>query len=263
MNQKILEKIYLSLKKNIFIPLVAALCLLNACAATTSSEYARAVNDPFEPVNRATFEFNRIVDAVVLKPVAMVYRTVLPPLFQDILANFFSNLASPVVFFNNLLQADFDQAGMTLGRFMTNTVFGFGGTMDIASRLNIPKSNADFGMTMAKWGVQDGPYLVLPFFGPANARDAIGLGVDFFMNPLNIAALNPNNEKLSNLDWIRFGVEIAAVRAGSLELLDDLERNSVDLYAATRTMYRQNREYVIHGKTNQNSLDYDFDFNEE
>lgn len=152
---------------------------------------------------------------------------------------------------------------MTLGRFLTNTVYGFGGTMDIASRLDIPKSRADFGMTMAKWGFEDGPYLVIPVLGPANARDALGLGVDFFMNPINIAALNPNNEKLANLDWIRFGTEVVAVRASALELLDDMERNSVDLYAATRSMYRQNREYVIKGKMNPKRQDYDFEFTDE
>ena len=262
MKQK-LKKLWLPLKKTAMAAVLSSVLFLGACAATTSSEYAYAVNDPFEPVNRVTFEFNQIVDKIVLKPAAMVYRTVVPPIFQDILTNFFSNLFTPVVFFNNILQGDFEQAGMTLGRFMTNTVYGFGGTMDIASRLDIPKSKADFGMTLAKWGVPEGPYLVLPIFGPANTREAFGVGVDFFMNPINIAAMNPHNEKLANLDWIRFGVEIVAVRASALELLDDLERNSLDLYAATRSMYRQNREYVIRGKNKADNQDYDFDFNIE
>jgi phospholipid-binding lipoprotein MlaA len=132
-------------------------------------------NDPLEGLNRGIFEFNRVVDGVLIKPAAQIYRGVLPQQAQDSVRSFLRNLRSPVILANDVLQGDMDRAGSTIGRFLVNTTLGIGGLFDVASELGMPFHDEDFGQTLAVWGVGEGPYLVLPLLGPSNPRDAVGL----------------------------------------------------------------------------------------
>lgn len=195
-------------------------------------------NDPLEGLNRGIFEFNRVVDGVLIKPVAQIYRGVLPQQAQDSVRSFLRNLRTPVILVNDVLQGDMDRAGSTIGRFLVNTTLGIGGLFDVASELGMPFHDEDFGQTLAVWGVGEGPYIVLPILGPSNPRDVVGLASEFYLDPVNIYL---RNEDLEYLTYVRAGLRGVDARARSIEVLDELERTSLDYYAAIRSLYRQQR----------------------
>ena len=144
------------------------------------------INDPLEPTNRAIFSFNQEVDTYFLRPVAQGYRFAVPRYGRDRVSDFLDNLKTPLYLANDLLQGNFTMAGATIERFLLNTTFGVAGLMDVADPLGIPGHQSDFGQTMGVWGVGEGPYLVLPLFGPSNPRDAVGMAVESFGDPLDI-----------------------------------------------------------------------------
>ena len=198
-----------------------------------------ALNDPVEPLNRTFFEFNRGVDTVVLRPLAETYRTVLPQGGQDMVRNFLNNLKSPVVLANDLLQGEVERAGETLGRFVVNTTMGVGGLFDVASTEH---HTEDFGQTLAVWGVGEGPYLVLPLFGPSNPRDAFGVGVDSVGDPLSLWA---NNTERDAITYGRFGADAIDSYSRAMGDLETIEETSIDFYAAIRSLSRQHRRHQI------------------
>jgi phospholipid-binding lipoprotein MlaA len=183
-----------------------------------------------------------VVDGLFIKPAAQIYRGVLPQQAQDSVRSFLRNLRSPVILANDVLQGDMDRAGNTIGRFLVNTTLGIGGLFDVASDLGIPFHDEDFGQTLAVWGVGEGPYVVLPIFGPSNPRDAVGLASEFFLDPVNIYL---DNQDLDYLTYVRGGLTGIDARARSLDTLDQLERTSLDYYAAIRSLYRQHRANEI------------------
>jgi phospholipid-binding lipoprotein MlaA len=196
-------------------------------------------NDPLEPVNRAVFEFNRVLDGLILEPAARMYRTVAPEFVRDGVENFLVNLRTPIVLANDLLQGEFARAEKTLGRFMLNTILGFGGLIDVGGRVGMPERHSeDFGQTLAVYGVGEGPYLVLPLLGPSNPRDAVGYVVDLAFDPVFFLAPN-------DAGYGRFGAEALTFREQNIETIEELERSSIDLYAATRTLVRQLRANEI------------------
>ncbi len=196
-------------------------------------------NDPLEPVNRAVFQFNYVLDGLILEPAARIYRMVTPQLFRDGVTNFLANLRTPVVLANDLLQGQFQRGEQTLGRFMLNTIIGVGGLIDIGGHVGMPERHSeDFGQTLAVYGVGPGPYLVLPVLGPSNPRDAIGWVVDFGFDPLFYFAP-------ADLALARFGTDALSFRERNLDQIDELKRTSIDLYAATRTLVRQLRANEI------------------
>jgi phospholipid-binding lipoprotein MlaA len=199
-------------------------------------------NDPLEGLNRGVFEFNRVVDGLFIKPAAQIYSGVLPQQAQDSVRSFLRNLRSPIILANDVLQGDMDRAGNTIGRFLVNTTLGIGGLFDVASDLGIPFHDEDFGQTLAVWGISEGPYIVLPIFGPSNPRDAVGLASEFFLDPVNIYL---DNQDLDYLTYVRAGLTGVDARARSLDTLDQLERTSLDYYAAIRSLYRQHRANEI------------------
>jgi len=200
------------------------------------------VNDPLEPLNRAVFTFNDAADRAVLRPLAIGYRTVIPRGVRIAIRNFLTNLEAPLVLVNDLLQGEGLRARDTFGRFLTNTILGVGGLIDIASDAGIPYHDEDFGQTLAVWGVGPGPYLVLPLFGPSGFRDGFGDAVDTVMDPAGIYIRD-------QYGWegaaVRYAVDTVDWRATNLKLIDDLRRTSIDFYAATRSAYRQNRNNEI------------------
>jgi len=210
---------------------------LSGCATTDPS----GQNDPYEQTNRQIFDFDQKVDHAVARPVAVAYNTVMPAVARDGIHNILANLDSPVIFANDLLQGETTRGGQTLGRAVVNSTLGLGGLVDVASKIGIPRHDEDFGQTLAVWGADEGPYLVLPFAGPSNPRDIAGMGGDVAMDPFTY--LRFHNYLL--YDVIRAGVGVIDLRARNVDNLDQIERTSVDLYATTRSLYRQHRNAEI------------------
>ena len=222
---------------------MAALLILTAGCATAPNPADREavaefalLNDPAEPTNRAVFAANRGLDGAVLKPVATVYRDFLPTFFQDRMNDLLDNLRSPVIFVNDLLQGEVDRAIATLARFVVNSTLGLAGLNDIATAIGMEGHDEDFGQTLAVWGVPEGPYVMLPLFGPSNPRDTVGLVVDFLVDPFNLWAGNVNRDYAI---LARAGARGVDQRAIHMEALDEIERTSLDYYAAIRSLYRQ------------------------
>jgi phospholipid-binding lipoprotein MlaA len=199
-------------------------------------------NDPLESINRPIFAFNKALDDYALKPAAKGYRTVLPEPVRDGVRNFLNNLRTPLILANDALQANGERAGQTFARFWMNTVMGVGGLIDVAGMHGIPFHDEDFGQTLAVWGVPDGPYLMLPVFGPSNPRDAVGLGSEFVADPLNRML---RGKDLDALVYTRGGVNTVDARSRNIETFDKIESTSIDYYATIRSLYRQRRASQI------------------
>ena len=195
--------------------------------------------DPWEPYNEKMFTFNHdVADRFVLKPVATAWDKVVPTQVQEHLSNAFDNIGMPRRVINNALQAKFKRAGNELARFSINSTVGIAGLFDVAKAAGIEKSDADTGQTLGIWGVGPGPYLVLPFLPPLTVRDTFGFAADTAMDPLN---------------WIiplaasfgRGGGEVVNTRSQNLELFENVEESTVDLYSAVRNAYLQRRHRAI------------------
>lgn len=219
---------------------LASLLWLLLAGPGVAPAYAQAdENDPLEPVNRAVFAFNHTLDGLILEPAAIMYRTATPRVMRDGVTNFLNNLRTPVILANDLLQGEWQRAEHTLGRFMLNTILGFGGLIDVGTHVGMPeRHDEDFGQTLAKYGVGSGPYLMVPLLGPSNPRDLTGRVVDFLFDPLFFVA--PTDVSLA-----RFGASTVDFRERNLDTINELERSSLDLYAATRTLVRQLRASEI------------------
>ena len=253
--------------KKKFILFFCLFVALSGCATRPTDpeelKIYEETNDPWEPMNRGIHAFNQAADKVVLKPIAKGYRTVVPEFQRGWVANFFDNLAQPVHLLNALLQGQFKDAGATLGRFVTNTTFGFFGLFDVASEAGIPNPKNDFGQTLAKWGWDGdgGPFLMLPFLGPSSLRDGIGTGVDALAHPMGWALWNEHE-----LHYGLVALDGVSARDRAMDLLDDLEKTSTDYYATLRTMSRQNRKKkineVLNNKQEDEKPDYEADFSD-
>src|SRR5512146_115786 len=163
---------------SLLIGALACLALLGGCASAGNPR------DPLEPINRGIYHFNDTVDHVLFKPAAEVYRGVLPQFVRTGVSNFFSNINDVIVALNNLLQGKFLNAASDVGRIAVNSTAGLLGVIDVATEVGLEKHNEDFGQTLGYWGIGDGPYLVLPFLGPSDLRDSLGLLVDFKTDPI-------------------------------------------------------------------------------
>ena len=227
---------------------VAISTLVWGCAAGTATMDAETkaeqaqVNDPLEPVNRVIFQVNRGLDTWFLRPAATFYRGMLPPPLQTAVGNFLDNLSSPVVLFNDILQGNGDRAANTFARFLINTTIGIGGIFDMATDMGYPDHSEDFGQTLGVWGAGEGPYIMLPIFGPSNPRDAIGMVADYFADPITNWSINTHRRWVSPT---RMGAENVDWRARNMEEIDDIERTSIDYYATVRSLYRQYRKDQI------------------
>jgi len=213
----------------------------NANDPAALAEY-QEINDPIEPINRFMFGFNRGLDTLFLRPAATLYRGLAPPPIQEIVHNFLNNLKTPVVLLNDLLQGEGDRAGDTLARFAINTTVGVLGFGDPATDMGFARHGEDFGQTLGAWGTGEGPYVVLPIFGPSNPRDMVGKVVDTLTDPIWHYARNTDKEYIPNE---RFVAEVIDFRAKNMNEIDDLEKTSLDYYAAVRTLYREVRRDEI------------------
>lgn len=227
---------------------LAALALLLAgCASQpTKPEQVGEFNDPFENTNRAIFGFNQAVDRHAIAPVAKAYVAVFPEPARTAIYAFLRNLRGPIIFVNDVLQAEPKLAGDTFARFLVNSTIGLGGLVDIAERMGLPYHEQDFGITFGVWGAGPGPYLVIPVLGPSDPRDLTGDIGEAFADPWNIVAAD--NHYLW-VTFVRGGISGIDQRARYLDTLADLERTSLDYYATLRAIYFQRRQALIEHKT--------------
>lgn len=212
--------------------------LLTACAAGPNSEGdppdVAAANDPLEIPNRFIFAFNVGLDQLVLQPAAVTYRDLVPDGLKTPIGNLITNLFMPLSFLHAMLQGDFERAEQAASRFVASAPTLFLGN----PQPDQAPVHEDAGQTLGAWGLGAGPYIMLPVLGPSNVRDTTGTIVDFFIDPLGIVA--------GSEATIGRGVGSAVVqRAGNLQQVRDLQRNSVDYYAAVRSLYGQRREAEI------------------
>jgi phospholipid-binding lipoprotein MlaA len=229
---------------NIRLSLLLGLCgALSLGACSTTDPQSLAQNDPWEPTNRAVFDFDIKLDHAVARPAAKFYVSAVPEPARDGIHNALTNLNAPVVLVNDVLQGDGDKAGQTLGRFLINSTVGLAGLIDVGAKVGIPGHDNDFGITMGKGGAAEGSYLVLPLVGPKPPRDLVGTGVDIAFDPLTYMSWNDS----TLYAMIRGGLTILDDRAANIDAVDAIERSSIDFYASTRSLYRQNRAAQING----------------
>ncbi len=230
-------------------PVVVVLALLlccGGCAATTptastTADDADTEHDPAEPVNRAIFKVNVAADHAVMRPVAQAYVDHVPEGVQKGIHNVVQNLKEPAVAVNDALQGNVNQAWQSVQRLAVNSTVGVAGIFDVASQLGLPPHKADFGQTLAVWGVGEGPFVELPLLGPSNARDTVGTAVDMALNPLTFVGGAP-----ATYAGVATGsANVVDTRSQHLHDLDELERNSLDYYATLRSVYRQHRDAEI------------------
>jgi len=196
--------------------------------------------DPWEPFNAQVFQFNYDVDRYVLKPVARGYNALVPPDVQGSLANAFNNMGYATRLLNSLFQGKFWRAGIETKRFLINTTIGVGGLFDVAKHVfdtNAPPIE-DTGQTLAIYGIESGPYLVLPFLPPLTVRDAVGYAGDIALNPINYFLPFFPNLGINVEDTVND-------RSLNLERFQGIEESTVDLYGAVRSGYLQRREKDI------------------
>lgn len=224
--------------------LVTAMCiLLSGCASANDPGYEVAgINDPLEGINRATFAVNDAVDQAVLEPVARGYRAVMPKPGITGIRNFLRNLRSPVNAANQILQGDVEGFARDVTRFGMNTTIGLGGLIDVAGQTGAEYEYEDFGQTLAVWGLDHGAYLVLPLLGPSSIRDAAGIAVDGYADPVRLYLFNTDQEVWH---YARTGVGAVDKREELLDALDALRANSFDYYAALRSAYFQKRAALV------------------
>ena len=214
-----------------------------------SSNLNAATKDCFEKVNRATFAFNNVLDKAIFKPVATGYNY-LPQLVKSGVNNATSNILYLITIPNDILQGNFSNALNNSGRFLVNTTFGILGLFDPAQKIGLEKlEHEDYGQTLGAWGVGPGCYFVLPIFGPTTVRDAVGRIGNTLLDPFYITTVG--DRELMNSDfperayYIEKGLDVTDFRANNLKSFENLEKNSVDLYASIRSLYLQRRENLI------------------
>lgn len=224
------------------VPL-ATFALLAGCATVPGTDRL-AERDPLQGFNRAMWGFNQGLDKVVLKPVSTVYRTVAPRPARRGISRLFANLSEPWSFINNMLQAKPKRAVRNLGRFLVNTTIGVGGLADPATKMGIRAAPEDFGQTLARWGVNGGPYLVLPILGPSTLRDGIGSGIAQLADPYRVCLRECGPS--STVRWAATGAEIISLRSDLTEAgADGLLRDSLDPYTTAKSAYLQRRRAAI------------------
>jgi phospholipid-binding lipoprotein MlaA len=215
---------------------------LFGCATPPTDPAALAAfeqtDDPLEPTNRKILEANMVLDTILFRPVAKVYVTILPDAARDAVKRLLDNLKEPVLAVDNVLQGRPQSAGIGVERFGINSTVGILGLFDVAKKWGLDRQPADFGQTLYVWGFKSGPYLVLPVFGPSNVRDAIGMGVDAYIDPFDYLA---TKEHLDALQIARYVLDGVGQRARVLDVLDDLQKNSLDFYAELRSLTQQQR----------------------
>jgi len=229
---------------------------LNACTSITNHPYDP--NDPLQTVNRATFAFNQQFDRFLLKPTAVVYKTITPAPARQGVNNFFMNLNELPTTANYLLQARPGEAYESFWRFLINSTAGIGGLFDVASHMGFVRRTNDFGITLSKWGFTTSPYLVIPFTGPNNVRDGLGFLVDY-----QALTVWPYIQDLA-LRYSLLGLDMVRVRSNLLDSENVFNEAAMDKYTLTRDAYVQYRYQLIiqHGGDYKEGASYQISLDE-
>ncbi|MBL6456155.1 VacJ family lipoprotein [Belnapia sp. T6] len=230
------------------VPLLAGL-LLAGCATRPPASDPDSVaeyqqnNDPAEPTNRRLYAVHQVIDQYALRPVAVGYRAVVPQPVRSGIRNVLGNLRTPVILVNDMLQGEPRRAGDTLGRFVINSTLGVGGIFDVArSQFGVAGHAEDYGQTLARWGVGEGPYLFIPVLGPSNPRDLVGFGLGILSDPLTWFG---QGAVVNGLTWGRSGATVVDTRESLIEAIDNVNATSLDSYSTLRSAYRQRRNAEI------------------
>jgi phospholipid-binding lipoprotein MlaA len=227
------------------LALAAAMGAISACA--TPAPEGALIADPYEDLNRDVYGFNKGFDQVLARPVARAYEIATPALVKHLAKNAVNHIRLPGVFANYLLQGDFGQASETFGRFVANTVLGAGGLLDPATDLGLPLEATDFGITLAEWGAEEGPYVMLPLFGPQTGRDALGSLVDFtLLNPFTFFTVGSGSGAAA-VTAARVATPVVVGREESMEAIDRIFYEDPTGYVTLRSLYVQNRRGEIAG----------------
>lgn len=212
-----------------------ALLVLTGCATGPNAN----PKDPLEPFNRGVYQFNDTLDRALIKPVATVYRDVLPSPIRTGVTNFFHNLQDAWSAVNNALQLKGVAAGDSLVRFGVNTFLGFGGVLDIATEMQIERHTKDFGHTLGYWGVGAGPYLMLPLLGPSTVRDTVALPVDAQGDFVSGLTDVPTRNSVIALQLLDRRVQL-------LKATDMVDQVALDPYTFIRDAHLQRRRNAVY-----------------
>ena len=229
-------------KKNIFI--VSSILLLSIAPLKADSG-----KECFENVSRGVFKFNQGFDNIVLEPVARAYSKLPEPVRKGT-SNFTSNVATLLSIPNHVLQGELRLAGHATGSFLINSTIGIFGLGNPASLMGLENQKEDLGQTLGAYGVGGGCYFVLPFLGPTTVRDAFGMVVDNnYLDPF--AKVTWHEKEIKNISGTKIdylgvkGADAVNFRSDNLTNFESLEKNSIDLYSATKSLYLQNRKNKI------------------
>ena len=247
--------------------------LLSGCASETfnpcldaiqtpqqSEDVSPDMPDPLQPMNKAFFDLNLGLDECLLEPLTLGYEAITPPIVQQGVHNFLMNLSSPRIFLSCVLQGRGEDAATALGRLLLNSTFGFLGLIDVASEVGLKPVEGDFGRTLQAWGMESGPYLVLPAIGPTTFRDGFGLLIDTLIDPFNLVMLH---NKKPELMYARWGADLIDFRLQHGKTYEKLKETSLDLYSTIQSIYAQKRGIGVESATDQtqepNEPSYDGD----
>jgi phospholipid-binding lipoprotein MlaA len=228
------------------LTVLACVLALQACATVKSAD----ARDPWESMNRSVFQFNDAVDKAAIKPAAQLYAGVLPSFVRTGVGNFLGNLADVWTMANSALQFKGQATVETFMRINVNTFLGLGGLLDVATEMRLEKRKEDFGQTLGHWGVQPGPYVVLPLLGPSSLRDTLALPVDMRAD----AARELPDQAVRNTVVV---TRVLDIRSGLLQTVDVVMAASLDPYSFVRDAYLQKRRNDIHDGNPPSNFDYD------
>jgi phospholipid-binding lipoprotein MlaA len=220
--------------------------MLSALLALGANDVLSSDEDPLEPINRAVFGFNEVIDDAILEPVAKGYRAITPDPVEDSVSNFFNNLGEINTIINSTLQMKLDKTISSTSRFVINSTIGVLGLFDVASSLGIEMHREDFGQTLGHYGVPVGPYLVLPFFGPSSFRDAPGFYADIAVEK----SVSPVHTELHHEErQVIQATNVIDARANLLQATKILDTAAKDKYIFLRESYLQKRaKMIVDGK---------------
>jgi phospholipid-binding lipoprotein MlaA len=224
---------------------LCALTLLLISGCATRPPGTTNPNDPLESSNRAVFEFNDTIDRAVLKPAAEAYAFVVPQPVRTCINNIFLNIGDVWSWFNSTLQGRQVDALNTFGRVLLNSTMGIGGCLDIASQTGAKRIPNDFGVTLGVWGLDSGPYLVLPLLGSTTLRDGAGRAVDLYVNQVGYGSLVNNIDVRNSI----YGLEVVQRREALLDVTNTVDRTALDRYSFIRDAYLKRRKAQVDGAT--------------
>jgi phospholipid-binding lipoprotein MlaA len=224
------------LRKTLAVCILVSSALHSGCATQKTAE--RHPGDPFERMNRRIYAFNAAFDRALAEPVSKKYKSVTPRFVKTGISNFIDNLGYPAVIVNDALQGKAMPALRDTGRFVMNTTVGVAGLWDPASRVGLEQNHEDFGQTLGRWGIGNGPFLILPFGNPTTLRDGLARVADPFTSPITLSGSGASQYGMSALRIANTGSKSSGAEPSP--------REAYDPYVVLRSVYFQKRSFVVY-----------------